>query len=214
MSYEAGSAIDSVAVFPLPGVVLFPGAPLPLHIFEPRYRKMTEDALAGSRRLCVVHVPDPKALDDAGNPRVCEVSGLGEIVEHVRLPDGRFELLLVGRARVQLAELPFDPPYRRARATVLDSRTNGDTARDLSALMAVATRFLGAVKRSGQTIELELPDTREPALLADACAHLLIMDGAERQAVLEALDVSERLRLCMEAIAVQELLLAPPTDSN
>lgn len=209
-----GTELQDVAVFPLPEVVLFPGAPLPLHIFEPRYRKMTEDVLASDRRLCVTQIPEPGELDAAGRPRMCQVSGLGEIVDHARLPDGRFELLVVGRARVMLTELPFRPPYRRACAVVLDTFTRENVDQDLASLVASATRFLAAVRRAGREVEFELPRSRDPGLLADACAHLLILGAGERQSVLEALDVSVRLRRCAQAIALQEARLAPPSAAN
>ena len=54
--YEPGSTMEDVAVFPLPQVVLFPGALMPLHIFEPRYRTMIRDVLASTRRICIAQI--------------------------------------------------------------------------------------------------------------------------------------------------------------
>ena len=142
--FAPGTVIEEVALFPLPEVVLFPGTLLPLHIFEPRYRKMTEDVLAGSKLIVPVLVPDPGAVDRRGNPVVVDVAGLGEIVQHRRHSDGRFDLILVGRARVRLTELPFVHPYRRARAEVL-ACSHGDGA-NVTGLVSSATRFATRVR--------------------------------------------------------------------
>ena len=101
----------AVRLFPLRGLVFLPHCVLPLHIFEPRYRAMTADALAGDRRIAMA-LPsadgDPAPLHHA----VC----VGRIADEVRLPDGRFTFLLHGECRARiLRELPMgDRPYRTA----------------------------------------------------------------------------------------------------
>ena len=208
--FAPGTVIEEVALFPLPEVVLFPGTLLPLHIFEPRYRKMTEDVLAGSKLIVPVLVPDPGAVDRRGNPVVVDVAGLGEIVQHRRHSDGRFDLILVGRARVLLTELPFVHPYRRARAEVL-ACSHGDGA-NVTGLVSSATRFATRVREVDDRLKFEVPTDLSPGLLCDACAHALVIDGDERQSVLEALDVRERIRRCSEYLAVQEALLGRSSD--
>ena len=202
------SAVE-LAVFPLPDAVLFPGTMMPLHIFEPRYRQMTADALAGDRRLSVALVPSGPAADELGHPQFAQIAGIGEIIDHQKLPDGRYNILVLGRARAKLDELPFVSPYRRARATLLDEcGTASEPA--VAALAYAASRFAQRVKRQEASFEVELPDVNEPGQLADSCAHFLIIDASERQRVLEALDVGERVRLCTEALAVQEAMLSHP----
>jgi Lon protease-like protein len=90
-------------VFPLPGVFLFPLQILPLHIFEPRYRKMIEDSLDGPGRIVLATVPENHAGELDGAPPVLPIAGLGEIARHQRLPDGRFLVWLAAHAR-------FPPP--------------------------------------------------------------------------------------------------------
>ena len=103
-------------LFPLPGVVLFPHAVLPLHIFEPRYRQMTEDALAGDRLVTIVQLRPAGRVDVAGRRRRSRRSAAsGRILQHERLPDGRFNFLLLGRKRVRLIrEVPSGKLYRMA----------------------------------------------------------------------------------------------------
>lgn len=201
--------IAELAVFPLPEAVLFPGTLMPLHIFEPRYRRMTSDALSGSRRLSVALVTDATPIDEHGHPRFAAVAGVGDIIDHQKLPDGRYNILVLGRARARLDELPFVSPYRRARATLLEeSGAAGDSG--VAALAYAASRFAAQVRQQESGFELELPGVKEPGLLADACAHHLIIEAGDRQRVLETLDIAERVRICTEALAVQEALLSDP----
>lgn len=108
-------------LFPLPGVVLFPHAVLPLHIFEPRYRQMTEHALAGDRLIAIVQTVPGVGKLSAGEPELEEMACLGRILKHERLPDGRFNFLLQGRKRIRIIkELDVDTLYRQARVEVVD----------------------------------------------------------------------------------------------
>ncbi len=108
-------------LFPLPGVVLFPHAVLPLHIFEPRYRQMTEDALASDRLIAIVQVRPPEEWTTPGQPTLEDHGCLGRIVKHERLPDGRFRFLLLGCKRVRLTrEVPTGKLYRSAEVEIVE----------------------------------------------------------------------------------------------
>jgi Lon protease-like protein len=99
---------DQLGVFPLPHIVLFPNALLPLHIFEPRYRVLLRDALKGSRRFVMaVSMPDGDGFH--------RVACLGKVVEHQPLPDGRSDLILKGERVVEIGEVVSHVPYRTAR---------------------------------------------------------------------------------------------------
>src|SRR5262249_61215492 len=103
---RAGSA-GPARLFPLPTLVLFPHVLQPLHIFEPRYRQMTADALAGDRLIAMALLRPGWEKDYEGRPPIYSVICVGRIVAEKRLPDGRFNILLrgVSRARVR-RELP------------------------------------------------------------------------------------------------------------
>ena len=108
-------------LFPLPGVVLFPHAVLPLHIFEPRYRQMTEDALGSDRLITIVQVRPPDEWKSPGEPSLEEFGCLGQIFKHERLPDGRFNFLLLGRKRVRLTrEIPSGKLYRMSEVRIVE----------------------------------------------------------------------------------------------
>ena len=119
---------QTVPVFPLPNVVLFPKTMLPLHIFEQRYRQMTEHALATDQLIAIALLkPDYKEEDYYGKPAFYTTGTVGRIIDHERLEDGRYNLLLEGIERVRLIEDDIedidvgDEPilYRRARAIPL-----------------------------------------------------------------------------------------------
>jgi ATP-dependent Lon protease len=201
--YEPGAELEEVGLFPLPQVVLFPGMDMPLHVFEPRYRALTRDVLAGSRRICIVQIPEEDACGDPRQPRIATVAGVGEIATYEELSCGRFNILVSGMARVELTELPFRKPYRRARARVLGSREATVDPALLRALTSTAGRVADAVRKCHPTFRFDMPGADDPGRLADACSHFLIRDGAERQRLLETLDVGERIEKCLAALAEQ-----------
>src|SRR3954468_333548 len=96
---DLAPALDVLPIFPLPQTVLFPGALLPLHVFEPRYRSMVKDCLSTHKAMAVALIAGIGDRDTHGHPRIEPVAGIGVIVDHVELPDGRYNILLSGRAR-------------------------------------------------------------------------------------------------------------------
>src|SRR5215510_4101658 len=121
---------EEIALFPLSSVVLFPRVRTPLHIFEPRYRQMTEHALAGDRHIGMVMVRTEYDAEMAGDPPVYPIGCAGIISEAQRLPDGRFLIveepprapdLLYRVARVERLADPYAAP-ERARVGELRER--------------------------------------------------------------------------------------------
>jgi Lon protease-like protein len=192
--------LDSVPVFPLPHVVLFPEARLPLHIFEPRYRAMLADCLEAGGAIVIAHI-------DRSGVRISEIAGAGIIVEHEPLPDGRSNIVVAGAARVRLDELVGEElpryPYKRARATRLSDRDVSVSDGDRSALIAAATMFAAEVKRHDPTFEFRIPPNADAGGIADSCAFQLIVDGGIRQAILEELDPRARVRMVLDQLALQ-----------
>jgi Lon protease-like protein len=185
------AALAVLPVFPLPRVALFPRAILPLHVFEPRYRAMLADALATHRCIAMAAV-----VDDAEDPpAIARIAGVGEVVEHEALPDGRSNIVLRGLARVALDELPFVPPYRRARARVLLEQPTPVSEIERAALQAAATGFVAEVRRRDLEVDLELPEGLDVGGMADLCAAHIVLDADVRQEALEQLDVASRVRL-------------------
>src|SRR5204863_2657330 len=82
---DLAPALDALPIFPLPQTVLFPGALLPLHVFEPRYRSMVKDCLSTHKAMAVALIQAGTARDDHGHPGIEPVAGVGVIVDHVQL---------------------------------------------------------------------------------------------------------------------------------
>ena len=165
-----------VPMFPLPNFFLFPGVAVPLHIFEDRYRQMVEDLLDGPGRLVMAAIQESQATDLEGTPDVFPVGGLGEIVQHRRLPDGRFLLLLAGLARVELTEVESDRPYRQVAIRI---RTDLDENVDRPDL---ANRLRSAIQ-TRVSISLDLPDNLGIGELADLLLHQLPIEQSSMQDV-------------------------------
>jgi ATP-dependent Lon protease len=213
---DLAPALAALPLFPL-NTVLFPGALLPLHIFEPRYRAMVRDALDTHRALAVVLVTDPGDRDENGHPAIATMAGAGVIVDHAELPSGRFNILVRGRARVRLEEeLPFgEKPYRRARATVITPPPGEAAPSDLAALVSAATAFTSRVRERDPGFDFKLPRDAPAGVVADLCAHHLILDARERQQALEMLETEARVRRVAEVLALQRLALShDPRDMN
>src|SRR5205823_3865193 len=120
LAFSPESFSGRVRLFPLPNLVFFPHVMQPLHIFEPRYRRMTADALDGDGLIALAILQPDWEKDYEGKPAIYPVACVGKIVADQRLEDGRYNLLLRGlrRARV-LRELADDKLYRRAEVALL-----------------------------------------------------------------------------------------------
>lgn len=108
-----------VPIFPLPNVVFFPKILLPLHIFEPRYRKMVADVLDGEQKIGMVLLQEGWEKDYFGTPAVFSVGCLGHMEAHERLAQGRFNILLRGLKRFEIVDFVQQKPYRIARVRML-----------------------------------------------------------------------------------------------
>jgi ATP-dependent Lon protease len=210
------SALAELPVFPLPEAVLFPGAVMPLHIFEPRYRAMLRDALSSHKLIVLATIPDLSVVGEDGQPRFANIAGVGLVTEHHRMTDGRSNLLLRGVARLQVSEIPSTRPYRRVQGKVLRDVPSSVSEAERIALLAEATAFAGEVAKRDDTFRLSLPQGLSPGELADLCAHNVVADARIRQLVLETLDVRERVREVTAAVAIQhhQLRKASPSALN
>jgi Lon protease-like protein len=104
----------AVPLFPLPSVVLFPRAVLPLHIFEERYKAMTAAALRGDRQVAMALLKPGWERDYYHRPAIEPVVCIGTILTHEKLPDGKYNFLLQGHTRARVIEELEGKPYRLA----------------------------------------------------------------------------------------------------
>jgi len=198
-----------IPLFPLPDVVLLPGTLLPLHVFEPRYRAMVADALAGEKTIgMTMLVPGADAAATA--PPIHPVGTAGEIVESETLPDGRYNILLEARFRFRVIDEDRPDPYRVARVEELPTmsfREPGEQER----LVSSANDLFRDVARA-----LDLPplpsEALSPERLASEIALRLRYAPPELQELLETDSLPERfevLRARMLEWKSRLLFLAP-----
>jgi Lon protease-like protein len=191
--------LQRLPMFPLPGVVLFPHALLPLHIFEERYKKMARDLLSAHRHLAVAMLESPDDAMAAGRPPVRPIMGLGEVVVAHELPDGRFNLVVRGRVRIHLKEeLASSEPYRLIMATVrpdLPITNAGEVSDADQSLRALVGRLAEKIPDGGELLRQLVASQAGPYELADALGAALVVDPHKRQRLLETRDGLRRIEI-------------------
>jgi uncharacterized protein len=201
-------------LFPLPNLVFFPQGVQPLHIFEPRYRQMTAEALTGDRLIALV-LPRPGwEAAYAGSPALHPVACLGRIVAEQKMDDGCYNILLRGLARVQIHhEIPHAKAYRKAKVDLLaevpvaDDRTERRLRRKLARL--VPRWFSKQVEVTKQLRRLLKSDITLSAL-CDIVSFALPLDVEFKQTLLEELEVENRLRLLLNHLEAQSVSAGHP----
>ncbi len=207
-------ASGALKVFPLPGVVVLPGTPTPLHVFEPRYRALTADALAGDRVMAVATL---RAPEDAVQERAAihPVVGAAFIEADEKLAEGRYNIVLRGAARVRLVEeLDRGKPYREFRGLVLDEvyppagpRSLASQVEGLEQCMLELAQLLPPESGATQLVQVAAR-VRAPGRLADLVAAAVVSEPRARYRVLAELDVAKRLDLVMSEVAAVILMLS------
>ena len=197
------SAVIQIPIFPLPDVVLFPQTMLPLHIFEPRYRQMVQECLAGDKRLAMGLLKPGWEKDYYGRPPMHAIAGAGEIVQHEELPDGRFNILVRGTMRIGItSELPPDLPYRIVRAKPLADRYSDEKpdalALRVDRLKVFYLRILAEVNKGQGEMAKIFAGVKDPGVVVDRIAGAAIADTEARQQILECLEVPSRLSLVQD----------------
>ena len=193
---------DVIPIFPLPKVVLLPGEALPLHVFEPRYVEMVNDAVNSHRVIGMVEVLPGHEAELPATPPVREVGCVGFIASHEELPDGRYLLWLIGLERFRIEEEISAPTlYRQVR--VLYEPTP-ESPRRLTEIRPVRQELrnllpdlvdLDASSRSQFARHLgEVSDTQ---LVALAC-QILEISSDRKQEILEAASLSDRFLMIYE----------------
>lgn len=188
MTFSSSIGVRELPLFPLPEVVLFPGRPLPLHIFEFRYRMMMNTILEDDRRFGVL-------TWDPVQEKTAPVGCCAEIVQYQRLPDDRMKMLTLGQQRFRVLEYVREKPYR---VGLVEWISDEPPVKDLRPLAASVNQLLKDVvhlsaKLTDKEIELpeKIPDL--PRELSYWVASNLYGAAGEQQALLEMQSTSDRL---------------------
>lgn len=189
---------DVLPMFPLAGALMLPRAHLPLHVFEPRYLAMVEDALKSSHRMIGVVQP----VSESGQA-FYPVGGAGRITQFSETDDGRYMITLTGRSRFQISdEIEGFTPYRRCGVAWGGYERDLEDARDIAppereALLQLLDRYLVA-----QDLSADWEALREAGdeMLVNALSMMLEFSVEEKQALLEAPSLAARQQTLMTLI--------------
>lgn len=214
-----GRSTRHLAMFPL-GTVLFPGMVLPLHVFEPRYRALVADVLAGDREFGVTLIA--RGHEVGGGDVRTDVGTVARVVDAEELDDGRWVVVAVGGSRLEVVEWLPDDPYPRAVVAELPEAPPDGGADGLRELVAGRLRRVHALRaelgEASVPIATELAD--DPVAASHQAAVLAAANPFDAQRLLAARSVAERFAMLDEVLDGTEALLrfrlgggsAPPPD--
>lgn len=191
-----------VRLFPLPNLVLFPHVMQPLHVFEPRYRELLEDALAGDGLIAMAALAPGWEKDYEGRPALYPMACLGRIVSHCRLADGTYNVLLLGLRRVRLvSELFSSRLFREAEAELCDDVYMGCPATRRRALRHelrdALVHILPTLPEAEEQLEQLLGNDVPLGMLTDVIGFMLDIDMRQKQSLLAEVSVSRRAEMLL-----------------
>ncbi|MBI1391403.1 MAG: hypothetical protein GC152_01555 [Alphaproteobacteria bacterium] len=183
---------DVLPLFPLAGALLLPGGQLPLNIFEPRYLRMVDDALAGGRTIGMIQ---PRAGGDDGSPPLYSVGCAGRLTGFNETDDGRYLISLSGIRRFRLvAEVNAETPYRMAKVDYAEF--GSDSGVDPTAEFIDRSRLEDAMRNylyaEGLKTDWEAVGEAPSQALVVSLAMGCPFAPNEKQALLEAPDAASR----------------------
>jgi uncharacterized protein len=184
---------ETIPIFPLPGALLLPRARLPLHIFEPRYLQMLDDAMKTKHRL--IGMIQPREVPGSTEKRLQAIGCAGRLTGFSETEDGRYMITLSGQSRFRVKEeVQGFAPYRRALVDwapfgrdLGDEET--DKGFDRKVFLAVLARYFAAMELSTDWSSLK---EAEPELLVNSLSMLCPFSPEDKQALLEAPSLTTR----------------------
>jgi len=195
---EKGSQQEGIMpLFPLPSIVFYPGTPLPLHIFEPRYRQMTFDALEGERKIGMVLLKPDWEASYFGRPKIFSIGCVGSIEKEIRHPDGKYNFTLVGLRRFRILREVDGKLYRCAEIDLLEEQNEQEIGEKPNVtrdgLIERYREFTSLIPKNNSL--KEEPDWNLGNLLSqfvDRFAYRLDLSLEQKQTFLEEQDVLRR----------------------
>jgi len=191
---------NTISIFPLSHAIFFPNTVLPLNIFEPRYKKMTEDALLNDKLIGMVQTKNYK---NTIKPEVFNVGCLGKIEAHSKTPDGRYLINLTGLIRFKiLDELETDLPYRKFKVSYEDYLEDLVKIKfsDKINVIDLIDKTRKFFKIHQLSTDWQIVEKVEPNQLIDSLSMICPFSVSEKQTLLEAKDLVERNNLINQII--------------
>ena len=188
-----------IPLFPLPNVVLFPGVPLPLHIFEPRYREMVRDAAAAHEVIGMVLLRGDWQERYYENPEIFETGCAGKMVNVEPLPDGKCNVLLHGLREFTVRRQIFDKSYRQGEVAWRSLTQPALDGKQRARLISLLSDFLHA-KPATPAHRLLNDASLSDDLLVNFFSYALDIAPLEKQDLLQAYPLTARAQRLTEII--------------
>ena len=207
---------DLLPLFPL-NTVLFPGVPLPLHVFEPRYRTLFDEltALEGPKRFGVIAIRHGLEVGDDEQPVLHEVGCVAELRNASRFADGRYDVVGVGGPRFRLRAVDDERPYLRGSVEYLPEELGAAPEAVTAAVLSAFTDYWVAVAtaRGDEPGDPPALPGDDPALVSYVIAAAMRLDLPEKQELLVVPDTTSRLRRVLSLLRRETALIgATPAE--
>jgi Lon protease-like protein len=203
----------TIPIFPLPNVVLFPNVFLPLHIFEPRYREMVGDALAGDRLIGMVLLRAGWETDYEGRPEIYPIGTAGLITFSEQHADGRYNIVLRGLEKFRVVAEDRSRSYRVAE---IESLMEEPTDAERSIIRAERRRLetLLVPQPSGRGVDPKVPPSMADEDLVNSLAQYLDLEPIEKQALLERDGLVARCRSLIDLLEMKVIVSQSSWNSD
>jgi len=191
---------NEIAIFPLSNAIFFPNTVLPLNIFEPRYKKMTEDALANNKLIGMVQT---KNYNNTVKPEVFNVGCLGKIENHSKTVDGRYLINLTGLIRFKiLNEIETNLPYRKFNVSYEDYFDDLEKIKfsDKINIIDLIDKTRKFFKVHQLSTDWKVVEKVDPDQLINSLSMICPFSVSEKQTLLEAKNLVERSNLINQII--------------
>ena len=200
------TSLKTIALFPLPNSIFYPGTVLPLHIFEERYRQMVGDAIDSSQWIGMVLLQPGYEEEYDGSPNIVPVGCAGSLEQWNKHDDGKYDIVLRGQSRFRIVREVGDTLYRQAEVELLDNVN--DCAID--AYTELYKQLIGKFHsftsqlplNNAQKVEMDLQDCKTLGEAVDRVVYFFDQPLNDRQHFLEELDVMKR---CQQVHALIDL---------
>lgn len=214
LSFSLEEFSGIVRLFPLPNLVLFPHVMQPLHVFEPRYRELLEDALQGDGLITMAVLAPGWEKDYEGRPPLGPFACLGRVAGHHRLKDGAYNVLLLGLRRVRLLrELEPVRSFRQAQVEICEDSNPPPAAPNQSTLhrklREAFLTVLPLLPEAHEQLDQLLAGDVSLGMLTDVIAYMLDIGIRHKEALLAELDVYRRAEMLLQHLSAATADHAP-----
>jgi len=218
LSFSPEGFSGRVRLFPLPNLVVFPHVMQPLHIFEPRYRAMLEEALADDGLIGMVLLAPGWETDYEGRPPLRAVGCLCRVATYHKTDEGSYNVLVLGLRRIKIEkELPPDKLFRVAEVQLCEDESNNEPSEERTELqrrlLESFKRVLPRIPEAYEQLDERLGSQVPLGMLTDIVAYTLDIDLEFKERLLAETNVNRRAEWLLEHLERMRKAVFPPEFS-